>query len=139
MYRTNLAWLDSQQPTLPDDVDLEIEILEQMRLAQRRTDLGRYRSSNEVLEKLLASSGTAALIVQRLRPHLLGRIGFNEFKLDHLDAARERVTAAREACLAAHDDEGAEIYAENLTAMIVAKEVPRVTAELMLPTRPSPA
>jgi hypothetical protein len=117
VYRSNLAWLDSQQPILPDEIDLEIEILEQMRLAQRRTDLGRYRDSNEVLQKLLASSGAAALIVERLRPHLLGRIGFNEFKLNHLDAAREWVTAARDGCLAAHDDEGAEIYAENLTVI----------------------
>lgn len=117
VYRRNLTTLDSHQPTLPGDIDLEIEILEQMRLAQRRTDLRRYHASNAVLEKLLASAGEAAPILQRLRPHLLGRIGFNEFKLGHLDTARQRVTAARDACLAAHDDEGAEVYAENLTTM----------------------
>jgi hypothetical protein len=114
VYTSNLAWLDSQRPALPDDIDLEIEILEQMRLALRRTDLGRYEASNEVLEALLGRSGAAAPIIERLRPHLMGRIGFNEFKLGHLDAARERVTAARDGCVAARDEEGAEIYGENL-------------------------
>jgi hypothetical protein len=117
VYTSNLAWLDSQRLALRDDIDLEIEILEQMRLALRRTDLGRYETSNAVLEKLLARSGAAAPIVERLRPHLQGRIGFNEFKLGHLDAARERVTAARDGCLAIHDEEGAEIYAENLAVI----------------------
>jgi hypothetical protein len=67
-----------------------------------------------MLEKLLARSGAAAPIVRRLQPHLLGRIGFNEFKLGHLDAARERLAAARDGCVAAEDDEGAAIYSENL-------------------------
>ena len=126
VYTSNLAWLDSQRLALRDDIDFEIEILEQMRLALRRTDLGRYEASNAVLEKLLARSGAAAPIVERLRPHLQGRIGFNEFKLGHLDAARERVTAARDGCLAVHDEEGAESTPRTWPSSVV-KRIRNVT------------
>jgi hypothetical protein len=125
VYRRNLATLDSEHPTLPGRSDLEIAILEQVQLAQRRTDLRRYRASNALIEKLLATSGEAAPIIERLRPHLLARSGFNEFKLGHLDAARERITAARDACRADQDEEGVEVYEENLAAIERARRAPR--------------
>jgi tetratricopeptide (TPR) repeat protein len=117
VYRQNLAILDSEHPTLPGRIDLEIAILEQVRLAQRRTDLRRYRSSNALIEQLLATSGDAAPIIERLRPHLLARSGFNELKLGHLDVAHERIRAARDACRADQDEEGVEVYEENLAAV----------------------
>ena len=133
VYRKNLAVLDSEQPTVPGRLALDIEILEQVRLAQRRTDLRRYRASNDLLEKLLATSGEAAPIVEQLRPHLLARIGFNEFKLGHLDTARERISAARDGCRADHDDEGAEVYEENLAAIERSRTLPSAPARRSRP------
>lgn len=121
-YRGNLAIL-AEQATRPELIDLEVELLEAFSNAQRLTDLRRFKASNEVFSRLLAATGDAAVIVQGLRPHILGRMGFNEFMLGNRSLARELIESARDACSERGDKHGTEVYAENLLALAHDKPV----------------
>ena len=130
VYRRNLETLDTRRPTVPGNIELEIELLEQVQLAQRRTDLHRYQASNSILERLLALTGDAVPIVQRMRSLLFGRIGFNDFMLGNVDVARGRITAAYDACMVDDDQAGAAIYRENLAVVGRRQALPSCRSEL---------
>ena len=117
IYRENLATIEVHAPARPELVDAEINVLESFTHAQRLTDLRRFKASNDIFERLLAAAGDAAEVVQKIRPHILGRMGFNEFKLGNKDAARALIESARDLCSERGDGEGAEVYAENLLAL----------------------
>lgn len=117
VYRGNLASIESQSPLRPELLDVEVEVLETLSKAQRLTDLRRFRASNDALRQLLEAGGPTAVVVQRIQPHVLGRMGFNEFRLGNQAAARALIESARDLCLERDDRQGAEVYAENLVAL----------------------
>ncbi len=114
IYRENLALLETRDPVRPDLIDLEIEVLKTFAKAQRLAELRRYQKSSELLAGLLARGGDAGKLVEAIRAQVLGRLGFNEFKLGRLSEARKLIASARDLCTARHDLAGAEVYAENL-------------------------
>jgi hypothetical protein len=117
IYRSNLALLETHTSLRPELIDIELEVLEAFSRAQRLADLQRFKASNDVFSRLLAMLGDAANFVEAIRPHILGRMGFNEFKLGNEVAARALIEAARDLCSRRGDKEGAEVYAENLLAV----------------------
>jgi alkylhydroperoxidase family enzyme len=116
IYRENLAILAATAET-PELVNAEIEMVEAFDYAQRLTDLHRFTASSEVLARLLSTTGEAAAIVEGMRRHILGRMGFNEFRLGNRERAYALIESARELCSKSGDHYGAEIYAENLIAV----------------------
>lgn len=114
IYRANLEVLETHDPTRPELLDIETGVLKSFVRARRLTDIGRFQASNQELSNLLALTGEAAQFVDAIRPHILARMGFNEYKVGNTEGARVLIEAARNLCGSRQDVEGVNVYAENL-------------------------
>ncbi len=87
--------------------------------AQRLSELGQYRESNEILLGTINEmQGAVGNAVDDIRPKALGQLGTNYFRLEDYDASRRYTEMALEHCDAAGDQEGVLVYTENLATTL---------------------
>ena len=116
VYGDNLALLQASAGESTPETEAELELLEQFDSAQRLAEQGRFKASNELFATLLPPAAGPRQVLQDMEPHVMGRIGYNEYRLGNLQAARTLIESARARCAERGDSTSAEIYAENLRA-----------------------
>jgi hypothetical protein len=84
--------------------------------AKRHTSLGNFQASNRVLFQVL-EVGKESRDVHEYVAKIFGLIGFNYFQVGDMVESRRFMEFARRTCIEMGDQEGGEIYAENIVAI----------------------
>ena len=117
IYRENLEYVKSAADERTPETEAELQVLQTFERAQQLAEQGRFKASNALFAGLLQLNAGPGPVMQNMKPHVMGRMGYNEYKLGNPVAARGLIDSARQLCVQHGDAASAEIYAENLSVL----------------------